>query len=63
MLLPDGWKGENNLMEVPISDTEKERSYAVNVLIKDPTGEQIQKNLVIDFFDGNVNIYEKEDFY
>lgn len=50
-------------MQVPISDTEKERSYAVNVLIKDPTGEQIQKNLVIDFFDGNVNIYEKEDFY
>lgn len=63
MLLPDGWRGENNLMQVPISDTEKERSYAVNVLIKDPTGEQIQKNLVIDFFDGNVNIYEKEDFY
>jgi hypothetical protein len=63
VLLPDGWRGENNLMEVPISDTEKERSYAVNVLIKDPTGEQIQKNLVIDFFDGNVNIYEKEDFY
>jgi hypothetical protein len=33
------------------------------VVIKDPTGEQIRKSLVVEFFDGAVNIYEKSDFY
>lgn len=62
-LLLEGWVVEGNKLRVPISETTKTKNFAINAVINDPTGEQIAVSLIVELIDGEIKIYEKQDFY
>lgn len=60
MLIPEGWSVIGQKIRIPIADVMKIKSYLIEVTIREPTGDYVQKEIVLHADHGNFDIEARD---